>query len=1066
MARALTAGELADLRSDNQFSELFLAIHAPNTVLSAQVDGDPASDDSLVSLSIDNVSWGSGYTSAPADLLVYVGSSEGAYDKGMCRLRGALSGTPSSMTVGEISEIEWADDDYLTVVDEFPIAARHLRIASSVVYMDYDVAYSDQHENPDPIPVLGPDAVAWLDQSFTPNPVGDASDPVGADSIPVGDAADDYAEVDFDASDSWVPGGGSITTYAWDAQGEYDFGPVDSATPTGVWNTAGIYRIECTVTADNGSTFTGYRYVYVYDDSNPPTTQFTLENCSGSWQRGGWTFRVRLYAGATRASDIRDRARVILFARDYYDGALGSIGPVSDRENIVAVGWIDGESIEWDPETGSVTFDVLGPQGWLAKANAYASGIEDVASTPSAWTEYQGLDLEAALWHWARWRTTLPRLLDVYLDDDARLFSVFSVPQGVLWQQLVAAAQSTILAHSAFDRYGRLFVYVEPQVVPSGDRSGWPTVHTLSSQDLRRPVGIERRLVSPVAQIDLSGIHYTNPTTAEPLFSLAPGHVPKWYGEIQSYTRLALTDQSQTNTLAGLILAWQNNEYPAVRLPLASNHRGFDIAPYQRAVLSLSAGDTPRGIVWSGQNLLVREMSLSYNHRTGVLLTDLMAEAETDETGVPVQDGDVPSDPPGPAPPPSSPPPFDPTPPDPTLGSGEAVGVAGVGGFFWTDEILSESSPTWTKFTAGLGDDTFVRSLCADPLRPTYAACIDDGGNVYVTTDWRSGSNWSSALTVAAATDLIEAATGAGEGEITNVELVAVYSFAKDADETGTLLVLVQFDWDETGGEIGAQVYKTRVIRSSTWGSSWTCGGEIVSTTYGVFVYKSWNFKAKEPGGDYGYGELAFDGANLIIVAGMMKSGGGLTQTGINYSPDWGATWQSSPSMEDERNINRPRCGRCDGNGRLYIAWWQEDSGGNGADYVYTENLISRTKIADLDDTSQANWVAEREMLELLCDNTRVELDATGGDTKIYVGGVLASTISEEVHRCVKGFELDADVGYVGRSYRTGEDAGEDDTEVVYVTEDQFTNVSNKTGNLYSLGCTGISNIICDWSSD
>src|SRR3972149_2189681 len=135
--------------------------------------------------------------------------------------------------------------------------------------MDVDVAYSDQHVDFDPVPVLGSHAVLWL---------------TGA-SI----------SVDFDASDSWVFDS-TISAYAWTAPGSSASSGMSTATPTITYNAAGIYRVYCTVTAANGKTPMGARNGFVFDDDNPPATGFQLANCEGSVDSGGWMFDVTMQA--------------------------------------------------------------------------------------------------------------------------------------------------------------------------------------------------------------------------------------------------------------------------------------------------------------------------------------------------------------------------------------------------------------------------------------------------------------------------------------------------------------------------------------------------------------------------------------------------------------------------------------------------------------------------------------------------------------------------------------------------------------------------------------------------
>jgi hypothetical protein len=852
MARALTAGELTSLRTDNQHSRLYLAVLMPNTVLTAQVNGAPASDDEVYTLTIDGASWGSGYSAAVKDQLVYVGSTSGAYDKGFVRLRENLSGTPTSMKIGEISEIEWADDDYITIVDEFPLAPRHLFIDSSEdVFMDRDVAYSDQHDNPDPVPILGPSLVTcWL---------------TGAN-----------VDVNFDASDTWVLTG-SISSHSWAVQGTgiaIQSGGA-TATPTFRITAAGTYRVADTITTSGGASFTAYRYIMCFDSDNMPITQFTLEQCSGEWESGGWSFRVNLYAEAA-LTDIRERALVCLFARDWYGGTEESIGPITDRETTVALGWVADEGITWDPETGAVALDVRGPHYWLAQMNGFPSGLEDIQTTPAAWTEYEDLTLDAGVWHFIHWRTTLTRILDLNVSGDTRGIALFNAAAGTLWEQLTMEATATILAHPCSDRFGRLYVEEEPQIVPEGDRGSIPTVHTLATQDLRRPFELERRTVPTTGLVDLSGVIYSG-GTGTPKFSLSPGHIPKWIGgAIERMERLALSSQGQSNTLSGLILGWRNCAYPNVFLPLASNHRMIDVTPHQYVVLAISSGDTIRGLSET-LTLVARSVSFNHNPRTGALLTDVRAEAVTVAAGS--QDGDIPPDPPDPGFPPLPGPIWDPEPdtepewPADVFFASEDEGIYVTDDFTGTDDA---GQPTWTAINTDLPADLDILSFAIDR---------QDG----------YGGKARQFCLVTTARDVYRRVTSdlSGDGAWDVVLSQATY---RDASHCNDANCIAQDIWsDPVTGYI--YVYITSTNSGSTYGA-WVC----YSTDGGDTWTANPVVHADIPGGTWYMVGAGAEAGNIevyngtIVVSGLWTNGVS-NKHRLFKSTNGGGTWASSGAL-------------------------------------------------------------------------------------------------------------------------------------------------------------------------
>lgn len=663
MARILTGTELGYQRRDGQRSRLYLDIHSPISVFTALVNGDPASDDQLSQVTYDGGS--ADFADVCIDQTVLVGTSAGAHDLGHARVRGnntlegaPLSGVSGTLYLGEISEIVWQDNAYLTILDEFGLWPRHIRITDAgVIYMDYDLAYVDQHTDFDPVPVMGPHAIKWLPKS--------------------GEVI-----VRFDASASWALGE-TVDTWAWTATGCKSIAGDTTATPTITYDATGRFRVDLEVTVSGtGKVFTGRRYVRIFDKDDMPATQFTLDDCRGSFESRGWSFSVTMFDEAN-LTEIRDRAMVILFAEDWYGSLETSIGPIISsgnllRANILAVGWIAGESIRWNPELGSVSFEVQGPQFWLSQMPGFPSGLEDVAGVPATWIEASDLTDRIALFHFFHYCSTASRMMDLYLYPDTTLagaalsegeerqIAVFNAPPSNLLDQAAQSVFASVRAHITCDRYGRMFAQRDLNEIPVADRTtgaggNAPAVQTITTADWRDAITIQRRIVTPLALLDSSGVAYKD-ASATALFSLSPGHVFRRYGDLEAMPQLALwtgvSAQALANALCGLIAGKANNEYPVLNIPLAGNYRGFDIAPWQYASLTIASTDTERGITES-LSLIPRGLSFSHDPVSGVLLVDGEFEAST--TPQDSRDGDVPPEPPDPPDPPDPPP--GPTPP-------------------------------------------------------------------------------------------------------------------------------------------------------------------------------------------------------------------------------------------------------------------------------------------------------------------------------------------------------------------------------------------------------------------
>lgn len=557
MSDTITAEQHAALNADGQGVRLFAAIWQPTTVFACQVNGAPSSNGSVMQLTYDGVTTGA-YTDVLEDMTVWVGTSAGAHDKGFCRVRAAA--TDTILYIGETSEINFADNDYLTVKRDFDLFPRHIRKYSAGWRVD-GVTYSNQHSVCAPIANLGPIA-AVLDME------------AGIDSFSP------------DASGSWVPGS-TIASYAHTATGASATANLTTDTPTLTYATAGQYVRSCVVTAANGATTTAYRYVFVFDADNPPMEVEMTSEAVCSAEDGGASFGLKT-SNTTDIDAIDDRALVVLFSRDQ----PAAIGPVAGHANIIAWGRIIGESIEKSAEDGTVEFEVQGPHYWLKQVPSFPVGLKDTTSAPTKWIFYQGLTVDAALWHFWHWRSTAYRTLDLYPTGDTKRISATEAALGGLWAQISAVA-NTVLAKPLCDFLGRCYVEVPPNLVPVADRTSIQTMMTLTEADWHDTLRIRRGTATKVAGVELSGVSW-NGTKGTPYFSKAPGSVMAWHGEPpMSVENVAVDDQDDCNSLCGLKMGAENPEY-RIELDLAQNNRFIDTCPRQYIALSET---TARGTV-------------------------------------------------------------------------------------------------------------------------------------------------------------------------------------------------------------------------------------------------------------------------------------------------------------------------------------------------------------------------------------------------------------------------------------------------------------------------------------
>lgn len=600
-ARSMTSDEKILSRIRRQRTKLKIAgLENRPAVFSAQINQAFATHNMIAEFDYDGVTVGA-YTDVLPGMTAYIGTAEGASDLGVARIRKAP--TSNHIYIGETSEIAFADDLWVTVVDEMLIWPRHTKIVDEVILMDYDIAYSDQNLYFDPVPIMG--------------------------STRVVDVVDYPVTVEFPrVADSYVKGG-AITDYLMTANaGTVNDGATDAPSITiESYPANGLIRVALTVTSDHGKTTTGYRYVHVYDPSHRPFELFYIENCRATKSRGYWSFDV-VSPAEVSLSQVRDRAEIIVFAEDWYDSSKTNFGQLEGSENIICIGRIARETLELLPDKDDVArFAVQGAGYWLSRMQGFPPGVTMATNTPANWVQVAGLTVDLAVWHLLHWRCTASVVMDVYLSEDDRYSAGFQVPSQSIWAQINDFAFKSIFAMPAVDRFGRFFCEIDSQLTPVADRD-WPEVIAIEKQDYMGKIDIRRRSSPDISVLQLNGVRVDESGSSSAIFSIANGHIPKTFGDPDTLPGLLLDSQSQANELCGLSMALQNLEFEPFEVSFASNNRMFDIAPRMKSSIEIAQADSVRGIEYSG-DIVPLEVGFNWDNDGMYLQTDVVFEIVT-----------------------------------------------------------------------------------------------------------------------------------------------------------------------------------------------------------------------------------------------------------------------------------------------------------------------------------------------------------------------------------------------------------------------------------------------------
>lgn len=588
-ARAMSDAEKTAFRSERQWSELGLVILDPPVVYTCRINKEFTSWDRVAEIPID------GGDGDIADVLphmtCYVGSAEGTYDKGVCRVR--KDSTSDLLYIGETSSIHFEDDDYLTIVDMPAIYPRDLTTDGGEFRMDYDIVFNTSKVNP-PVPVLGPVAtVAFrsLDAYGDPEPL---------------------AFHPLDPSESYSPSGATISSYLF-ACATGTVTDADTTHPTITFDSAGWHKWSCTIADSDGKTAVGYRWICV----DPVSIDFGL---ASDWSPDN------MKIVCSNSAPAYERALCLFYSKnDAYDGVSGTFGKLEGYERVEFIGWILEKSISQNAEHGEVQFSIGGILEWLDKVRGFPSGLTD-ATAPSNWVEVSSLTVDKALSHLFHWCTTADVFCDIRLTGDTKRVRTLAAPRGKLLSQIKAISEDTLLATPMANSLGQVFIEIDTQFLSDTDQAGIPVVLTLARSDVVGSVEFDEHDVEQTSFLEVSGIGAYDGSFAQPYFSHAPGSIGGIYGGDDAKPSLIFDDQAHCNHIAGRFLAIANAKIPQFTVRLGGNVRNIDVCPRQLVKVTIDPNSNSLGVGFENQDCIPRKVTRARDVESGEILVSITFE--------------------------------------------------------------------------------------------------------------------------------------------------------------------------------------------------------------------------------------------------------------------------------------------------------------------------------------------------------------------------------------------------------------------------------------------------------
>lgn len=597
----LSNSNLEIIRQRPQSAKVSLSIYQPQAIFKARVNNASIANGART-IDFDTVSFGS-WTHITDGQTMWIGTTAGAMDVGKVRVRSATS---SQIVVSENDNIEWADNLFLTVFNYWelwPVYPHIIRDPNNdenvIFYKDYDIAYTNQNSILGTFVNMGPHRAIELDP------------------------ASGLAQIYYSATGTYNLLGNSLT-YAWSFEGACGVTGSTSATPGYIqYCQPGHYVTRLIVTDSAGTVDKAYRFVSVYNQANPSIQRWQLNSFGGSRSEGGYTANIKLF----NIAPIQEHAVVVLYIDSYYGNTRQNLGGnYPNGSDILFVGYIDKNSIEYDYEHSEMTFDALSITGIMKQTSGFSVSVQSLAN-PSKWYELLDMDSKRALYHYLRWHTTALFITDFqYVGDDWKI-QFFDSDRESMYDAVDNYLKNTMIGQTTSDRQGKVWFEVEARTYSNPTGSFSPPVMNITDRDWMNQPNIEERLTDEISYMEYGGVAYSGVVTGTfaALIGSAPGTAPGFYGGIDNHQGMALESQLQLNKLVGNIFANKNSPFPSLSQDMAGMYTNLDIAPQETVGVNLPATATIRNIPIN-ELYIVDGMSWRYDSKSQMLLCTLEAK--------------------------------------------------------------------------------------------------------------------------------------------------------------------------------------------------------------------------------------------------------------------------------------------------------------------------------------------------------------------------------------------------------------------------------------------------------
>ena len=619
MVYILDAPAQASWRTSPTSVDFYLFLHEPTVVFKARANtGGIAVYPNQLFL-YDGVTVGA-YTDLREDMLLLIGSSDGADDYGRVRLRkNANTGNVATSTILYINrssqgafdgEVDLVDDAYLTVLDAFWLHSIPPLIDSNgIIYEDAESAFTDSKH-------LLPIANA------------------GVDFLEVLDTVGSTIQKTFGELASYATApGATLSSYVWtfpDAQTSTSAAPTITFTA----DTVGYYSLAVTDSLGNVKTSRRFMAVVNKDHANLiKNFEITSHVARVDGQEMQIVIRENIPYGT-----YPDGTEALIAMRERRGTTVGGLVGSTGFENMIFAGWLGPENMSGEATRSgyltNTTLTLLDTAGKLKTLPGFTE-VKERESTPTTWAHMKGANIDRYVVSILDHRSNAARRVDIIWSGTGEdyAFTILGSDGGNLYDQADQRCQA-IAYKLTCDRYGRLIMRPDPQLQAEADKTT-DVIVPIAESDWSQLQRVYTR--SPRTHwdwgeaIQVSTDNASAELNIQTLWNVSPGLAPgQGLAAATSGEQLA-QDQDELNVRERKRYeARLNRLFGNIDVALARDGYFCDPALFKWVRLEITSEHAGvRGRSWISEiRFLPIEMNYRYDHRRGVREQRIALEKE------------------------------------------------------------------------------------------------------------------------------------------------------------------------------------------------------------------------------------------------------------------------------------------------------------------------------------------------------------------------------------------------------------------------------------------------------